>query len=115
MNAQINVNVHGEIRFPDLMTLAQAITGKTASAPTVSVVPGVTAVPGPDPAAVTTVPPVAPAPALFRLRSRLRLLRPPWPLLRAPQSLPAPPSTALTRSPTLGRCLPSRARISWPR
>lgn len=63
----INIVIHGEIRFPDILALAKVIAGKAAPAPTVSVVPGVTAVPGPDPAtvqapAVTMAPTSAPAP-----------------------------------------------------
>lgn len=77
MNTQINVNVQGEIHFPDLALLAQAITGKAATAapaaanvpapapvtPIAPVTPTVTAAPvsAPGPAAVTTP---APAPAI---------------------------------------------------
>lgn len=74
MNTQININVQGEIRIPDLALLAQAITGKAATAapaaanvpapapvtPIAPVTPTVTAAPvsAPGPTAVTT-----PAPA----------------------------------------------------
>lgn len=71
----INIVVHGEIRFPDILALAKVIAGKaaTASAPeaSASVVPHVvTTVPIPDPAAIQTpapaptpAPTVAPAPS----------------------------------------------------
>lgn len=67
MNTQINVNVQGEIRFPDLALLAQAITGKVATAASVaanvpasaSVTPTVAAAPVSAPAPVP-----APAPAI---------------------------------------------------
>ena len=66
MNTQINVNVQGEIRFPDLALLAQAITGKVATAASVAanvpasapVTPTVAAAPVSAPAPVP-----APAPA----------------------------------------------------
>lgn len=69
MNTQINVNVQGEIRFPDLALLAQAITGKVATAASVaanvpasaSVTPTVAAAPVSAPA---PVPAPAPAPAI---------------------------------------------------
>ena len=68
MNTQINVNVQGEIRFPDLALLAQAITGKVATAASVAanvpasapVTPTVAAAPVSAPA---PVPAPAPAPA----------------------------------------------------
>lgn len=66
MNTQINVNVQGEIRFPDLMALAQAITAASvaanvpASAP---VTPTVAAAPVSAPAPAP-VPVPAPAPAI---------------------------------------------------
>ena len=66
MNTQINVNVQGEIRFPDLALLAQAITGKVATAASVaanvpasaSVTPTVAAAPvsAPAPAIPTGTP-----------------------------------------------------------
>ena len=67
MNTQINVNVQGEIRFPDLALLAQAITGKVATAASVAanvpasapVTPTVAAAPVSAPAPVP-----APAPAI---------------------------------------------------
>ena len=66
MNTQINVNVQGEIRFPDLMALAQAIAGKTITA-----APAEVNVPAPAPVApitpvtptVAAAPVSAPAPA----------------------------------------------------
>lgn len=69
MNTQINVNVQGEIRFPDLALLAQAITGKVATAASVAanvpasapVTPTVAAAPVSAPA---PVPAPAPAPAI---------------------------------------------------
>lgn len=78
MNTQINVNVQGEIRFPDLALLAQAITGKAITAPTetvkpvfsvqVPVVPAPTpAIPSPAPTSVVPSPasaPAAPAPVI---------------------------------------------------
>lgn len=72
MNTQINVNVQGEIRFPDLALLAQAITGKVATAASVAanvpasapVTPTVAAAPVSAPAPVPApVPAPAPAPA----------------------------------------------------
>ena len=75
MNTQINVNVQGEIRFPDLALLAQAITGKVATAASVAanvpasapVTPTVAAAPvsapAPAPAPVPAPVPV-PAPAI---------------------------------------------------
>lgn len=67
MNTQINVNVQGEIRFPDLALLAQAITSKVATAASVAanvpasapVTPTVAAAPVSAPAPVP-----APAPAI---------------------------------------------------
>lgn len=73
MNTQINVNVQGEIRFPDLALLAQAITGKVATAASVAanvpasapVTPTVAAAPVSAPAPVPVpVPAPAPAPAI---------------------------------------------------
>ena len=73
MNTQINVNVQGEIRFPDLALLAQAITGKVATAASVAanvpasapVTPTVAAAPVSAPAPVPAPVPVsAPAPAI---------------------------------------------------
>ena len=73
MNTQINVNVQGEIRFPDLALLAQAITGKVATAASVaanvpasaSVTPTVAAAPVSAPAPAPVPAPVpAPAPAI---------------------------------------------------
>lgn len=73
MNTQINVNVQGEIRFPDLALLAQAITGKVATAASVAanvpasapVTPTVAAAPVSAPAPVPApVPAPAPAPAI---------------------------------------------------
>ena len=73
MNTQINVNVQGEIRFPDLALLAQAITGKVATAaPAAAIVPAsapvaptVAAAPVSAPAPVPApVPAPAPAPAI---------------------------------------------------
>lgn len=75
MNTQINVNVQGEIRFPDLMALAQAIAGKAITAapaaanvpasapvtPIASVTPTVAAAPAPVP---VPVPAPAPVPAI---------------------------------------------------
>lgn len=51
----ININIQGEIRFPDLLALAKAIADKTITAPapkaSVSVVPRVVVTaPSPDPA-----------------------------------------------------------------
>lgn len=75
MNTQINVNVQGEIRFPDLMALAQAIAGKAiTAAPAAAIVPASAPVtptvaaapvsaPAPVPAPVPTPVP-APAPAI---------------------------------------------------
>lgn len=72
MNTQINVNVQGEIRFPDLALLAQAITGKVATAASVAanvpasapVTPTVAAAPVSAPApAPVPVPVPAPVPA----------------------------------------------------
>lgn len=77
MNTQINVNVQGEIRFPDLMALAQAIAGKAITAapaaanvpasapvtPIASVTPTVAAAPAPAPAPAPVPVPV-PAPAI---------------------------------------------------
>lgn len=71
MNTQINVNVQGEIRFPDLALLARAITGKVAPAASVaanvpasaSVTPTVAAAPVSAPAPVPAPVP-APAPAI---------------------------------------------------
>lgn len=59
MNTQINVNVQGEIRFPDLMALAQAIAGKAITA-----APAAANVPTPAPVApiAPVTPPVAAAP-----------------------------------------------------
>ena len=51
MNTQINVNVQGEIRFPNLALLAQAITGKVATAASVAA-----NVPAPAPAIPTSAP-----------------------------------------------------------
>lgn len=64
MNTQINVNVQGEIRFPDLALLAQAITGKVATAASVaanvpasaSVTPTVAAAPVSAPAPAPAIP-----------------------------------------------------------
>ena len=64
MNTQINVNVQGEIRFPDLALLAQAITGKVATAASVAanvpasapVTPTVAAAPVSAPAIPTGTP-----------------------------------------------------------
>lgn len=75
MNTQINVNVQGEIRFPDLALLAQAITGKVATAASVAanvpasapVTPTVAAAPVSAPAPVpapVSAPAPAPAPAI---------------------------------------------------
>lgn len=69
MNTQINVNVQGEIRFPDLALLAQAITGKVATAASVAanvpasapVTPTVAAAPVSAPA---PAPVPVPAPAI---------------------------------------------------
>ena len=71
MNTQINVNVQGEIRFPDLMALAQAIAGKAiTAAPAAAIVPAsapvaptVAAAPVSAPAPVPAPVP-APAPAI---------------------------------------------------
>ena len=84
MNTQININVQGEIRFPDLALLAQAVTGKAtpdrpstpAPAETVKpvfsvqvpVVPAPTpAIPSPAPTSAVPSPasaPAAPAPVI---------------------------------------------------
>lgn len=66
MNTQINVNVQGEIRFPDLLALAQAIAGKAIAA-----APAAANVPAPAPVApiapimptIAAAPVSAPAPA----------------------------------------------------
>lgn len=68
MNTQINVNVQGEIRFPDLALLAQAITGKVATAASVAanvpasapVTPTVAAAPVSAPAPAPAIPTSAP-------------------------------------------------------
>ena len=57
MNTLINVNVQGEIRFPDLALLAQAIAGKASSAPAPTAPPEAPATPAP-----VTPPAVPPAP-----------------------------------------------------
>lgn len=98
----INIVVHGEIRFPDILALAKVIAGKaaTASAPeaSASVVPHVVAtVPIPDPAAiqtptVTTAPPTAPAPAPIQTPA-------PTP---APTVAPAPSPAIPTSAPKYG-------------
>lgn len=82
MNTQININVQGEIRIPDLALLAQAITGKAATAPTETVKPvfhvqvpvapapasaPTPAIPSPAPTSAVPSPasaPVAPAPVI---------------------------------------------------
>lgn len=102
----INIVVHGEIRFPDILALAKVIAGKaaTASAPeaSASVVPHVVAtVPIPDPAAiqtptVTTAPPAAPAPAPIQTP-------PPAPApTPAPTVAPAPSPAIPTSAPKYG-------------
>lgn len=98
----INIVIHGEIRFPDILALAKVIAGKaaTASAPeaSASVVPHVVAtVPIPDPAAiqtptVTTAPPAAPAPAPIQTPA-------PTP---APTVAPAPSPAIPTSAPKYG-------------
>lgn len=100
----INIVVHGEIRFPDILALAKVIAGKaaTASAPeaSASVVPHVVAtVPIPDPAAiqtptVTTAPPAAPAPAPIQT--------PPPAPTPAPTVAPAPSPAIPTSAPKYG-------------
>lgn len=65
MNTQINVNVQGEIRFPDLALLAQAITGKVATAASVAAnVPASAPVTPTVAAAPVSAPVPAPAPAI---------------------------------------------------
>lgn len=65
MNTQINVNVQGEIRFPDLALLAQAITGKVATAASVAAnVPASAPVTPTVAAAPVSAPAPAPAPAI---------------------------------------------------
>lgn len=102
----INIVIHGEIRFPDILALAKVIAGKaaTASAPeaSASVVPHVVAtVPIPDPAAiqtptVTTAPPAAPAPAPIQTP-------PPAPApTPAPTVAPAPSPAIPTSAPKYG-------------
>ena len=98
----INIVIHGEIRFPDILALAKVIAGKaaTASAPeaSASVVPHVVAtVPIPDPAAiqtptVTTAPPAAPAPPPIQTPA-------PTP---APTVAPAPSPAIPTSAPKYG-------------
>lgn len=88
MNTQINVNVQGEIRFPDLLALAQAIAGKAITTLADSAAPSVTTAPGPDPAAVTTVPPTS-APAPIQTQA-------PAP---APTVAPAPTTVIPTNAP----------------
>lgn len=61
MNTQINVNVQGEIRFPDLALLAQAITGKVATAASVAANVPASA---PVTPTVAAAPVSAPAPAI---------------------------------------------------
>ena len=64
MNTQINVNVQGEIRFPDLALLAQAITGKVATAaPAAAIVPASAPVAPTVAAAPVSAPAPVPAPA----------------------------------------------------
>ena len=63
MNTQINVNVQGEIRFPDLALLARAIAGKASSAPAPTAPPETPVAPAPvAPPAAPTTPAVPPAP-----------------------------------------------------
>lgn len=100
----INIVIHGEIRFPDILALAKVIAGKaaTASAPeaSASVVPHVvTTVPIPDPTAiqtptVTTAPPAAPAPAPIQTPAPA-----PTP---APTVAPAPSPAIPTSAPKYG-------------
>ena len=64
MNTQINVNVQGEIRFPDLMALAQAIAGKAiTAAPAAAIVPASAPVAPTVAAAPVSAPAPVPAPA----------------------------------------------------
>ena len=64
MNTQINVNVQGEIRFPDLMALAQAIAGKAiTAAPAAAIVPASAPVTPTVAAAPVSAPAPVPAPA----------------------------------------------------
>ncbi len=64
MNTQINVNVQGEIHFPDLALLARAIAGKASSAPAPTAPPETPVAPAPTaPPAAPTTPAPAPTPA----------------------------------------------------
>ena len=88
MNTQININVQGEIRIPDLALLAQAIAGKAATAPTETVKPVVhVQVPvAPAPASAPT--PAIPSPA-------------PTSAVPSPASAPAAPAPVIpTSTPT---------------
>lgn len=61
MNTQINVDVQGEIRFPDLLALAQAIAGKAiTAAPAVANAPAPAVANVPAPAPVAPIAPVTP-------------------------------------------------------
>ena len=78
MNTLINVNVQGEIRFPDLALLARAIAGKASSAPAPTAPPETPVAPAP------VTPPQAPA-------------VPPAPVADIPT---APPPAIPTSAPT---------------
>lgn len=92
MNTQINVNVQGEIRFPDLLALAQAIAGKAITTLADSAAPSVTTAPGPAPTVVTTVPPTS-APAPIQTQAPAPAPAP------APTVAPAPTTVIPTNAP----------------
>lgn len=88
MNTQININVQGEIRIPDLALLAQAIAGKATTAPTETVKPvfHVQVPVAPAPASAPT--PAIPSPA-------------PTSAVPSPASAPAAPAPVIpTSTPT---------------
>ena len=97
MNTQININVQGEIRIPDLALLAQAITGKAATAPTETVKPvfhvQVPVAPAPASALTPAIPSPAPTSAVPSPASA--------PVAPAPASAPVAPAPVIpTSTPT---------------